>query len=133
MDQALLDWFRTGPDDTAAKQPAPPVRLAPALPALSGPPKPPDLTPAALAAAPPGRRAHLLGDYLCQEIGRVLHCPAEAVDRDQTMTDLGVGSMTGLELRNRIVATLGAAPALTTILRAENVRELAAHLEGVLA
>ncbi|MFC8268569.1 acyl carrier protein [Streptomyces cinereoruber] len=121
MDQALLDWFRTDPAESVP-EPAPPTA-----------PEPPALTPAAFAAAPPEHRGRLLDDYLRQEIGRVLDCPAEAVARDRTTADLGIGSMTGLELRTRIEATLGAAPELAVILRARSVPELAAHLEDVLA
>ncbi|GAB2715158.1 acyl carrier protein [Streptomyces bullii] len=123
VDQALLDWFRTGPDARAAVDDDLPADLSFDI-------APPSR--AALAAADPGERERLLGDYLCQEVGRVLRCPADAVDRDQTMTDLGVGSMTGLELHRRIRAALGVAPELTTILRAENTQVLTRHLMGLL-
>ena len=123
VDQVLLEWLWAGPADAAE-----PITVAArAEPAL------PELNPTTLAAMPPDRRRQSLGDYLARELGRVLHHPAGAVDRDQTMTDLGVGSMTGLELRNRIQQNLGVALGLPAILRAENVRELAILLEGVLA
>ncbi|WP_030938675.1 acyl carrier protein [Streptomyces sp. NRRL F-3307] len=104
MDQALLDWFRTAPGD-------PDESGAPdddALPAHVTPPTRPE------------------------QIGRVLRCPAGKVDRHQTMTDLGVGSMTGLELQRRIRAALGVAPDLPTILRAENTHVLALRLVDLL-
>ncbi|SDL14388.1 hypothetical protein SAMN05421806_119105 [Streptomyces indicus] len=49
------------------------------------------------------------------------------------MTDLGIGSMGGLELHSFITSALGTAPTLPTILSAENLRVLARRVEGVLA
>lgn len=120
MDQALLDWFRTVPGEL----PEPAPRRDPGTP---------DITRATVVTAHPDRREQLLADYLCQEIGSALHQPAEAVDREETMSGLGVGSMIGFELRNRIKEALGVAPELADILRAGNVRELALRLEGLLA
>ncbi|ALO93685.1 hypothetical protein SHL15_2535 [Streptomyces hygroscopicus subsp. limoneus] len=123
MEQALLDWFRTAPGD-------PDESGAPDDDALPDDVTPPTRT--ELAAASPARQERLIGDYLCQELGRVLHCPAGTVDRHQTMTDLGVGSMTGLELQRRIRAALGVAPGLPAILRAENTHALTLRLVDLL-
>ncbi|MEV1026097.1 acyl carrier protein [Streptomyces sp. NPDC050264] len=108
---------RPEPELTSAEPPAPAPALAPA---------------AAIRRAAPAERERLLEDHVCQEIGRVLHCPAEAVDRHQTMTDLGVGSMIGLELQRRIAAALEVEPDLTFILRAADTGTLARHLGDLL-
>ncbi|MFF3495283.1 acyl carrier protein [Streptomyces sp. NPDC002795] len=122
VDQAVLDWFSINPSD------------------MTQPPEPeeqfiPDLPPAPVAAirgAAPVEQERLLEDLVCQEIGRVLQCPAEAVDRHQTMTDLGVGSMIGLELQRHIAAALKVEVELTFILRAADTGTLARHLLGLL-
>ncbi|MFJ4519869.1 acyl carrier protein [Streptomyces sp. NPDC088810] len=120
MEQALLDWFRSVPDDPDEAGDD----------GLAVDVTPPSL--AELAGASPARRERMVGDYLCQEIGRVLNCPAEKVDHDQTMTDLGIGSMIGLELQRRIQEALGTAPTLPAILRAENAHALTRHLLGLI-
>ncbi|TWV34945.1 hypothetical protein FRZ03_27650 [Streptomyces misionensis] len=101
----------------------PEPRLPPAAPPSSGP---------ALRHAHPAERGRLLEDLVRQEIGYVLNCPPAAVDRHQTLTDLGVGSMTGLELQRRIAAVLAIEPELTFILRAPDTGTLARYLDRLL-
>lgn len=122
VDQAVLDWFSLSP--SAKPRPEEPE---PELP----PAAPPPLT-AVLRHASPTERERLLEDHVCQEIGHVLNCPPEAVDRNQTMTDLGVRSMTGLELQRRIAGVLTVEPELTFVLRAPDTGTLARYLDRLL-
>ncbi|MEU6847322.1 acyl carrier protein [Streptomyces sp. NPDC046716] len=118
VDQAVLDWFSLAP--SAVTRPQEPDRgLPPAAPPSSWP-------------AHPAERERLLEDLVRQEIGHVLDCPPTAVDRHQTLTDLGVGSMIGLELQRRLAAALAVEPELTFILRAPDTGTLARYLDRLL-
>ncbi|WP_437873438.1 SDR family NAD(P)-dependent oxidoreductase [Sorangium sp. So ce363] len=62
-----------------------------------------------LAAAEPEARVSLLQEALRALVGQVLRLPAGKVDVDAQLTRLGMDSLMGLELRNRIEAALGVA------------------------
>lgn len=122
MDQAVLDWFSVSPSEMPRLQ-EPETEFTPAVH-----PSPA----AAIRRATHAERERLIEDHVCKEIGHVLHCPPESIDRHQTMTDLGIGSMIGLELQRRIAAALEVEPDLTFILRAANTATLAHYLDGLL-
>jgi polyketide synthase 12/epothilone polyketide synthase D len=62
-----------------------------------------------LAAAEPGARAALLETLLRAQASQVLRIPEDKLDVDVPLTNLGMDSLMGLELRNRIEAALGVA------------------------
>ncbi|NMO16394.1 SDR family NAD(P)-dependent oxidoreductase [Pyxidicoccus fallax] len=62
-----------------------------------------------LAAAEPEARVELLHDVLRAQVARVLRLPEARVDVDAPLRSLGMDSLMGLELRNRIEATLDVA------------------------
>jgi polyketide synthase 12/epothilone polyketide synthase D len=62
-----------------------------------------------LAAAEPEARVGLLHEVLRAQVARVLRLPEAKVDVDAPLRSLGMDSLMGLELRNRIEATLDVA------------------------
>jgi acyl transferase domain-containing protein len=59
-----------------------------------------------LAAAPPEARAAIVRDIIRAQVARVLQIPEAKLDPDVAFTSLGMDSLTGLELRNRLGAEL---------------------------
>jgi acyl carrier protein len=79
-----------------------------------------------------GDREGKLADYLAAAVGQVLRMPADAVPRDRALTDLGLDSLMGIELRNRLRLDLGVSPPITQVLSAPSVSALAATLGELL-
>jgi NADPH:quinone reductase-like Zn-dependent oxidoreductase/acyl carrier protein len=79
-------------------------------------------------AAPPEQRSALLAEYLREQLGRVLRLRPADIDRTRTFRALGVDSLMGLELRNRLEAGLGLVLPVTLIWAYPSVQALAEHL-----
>jgi myxalamid-type polyketide synthase MxaE and MxaD len=73
------------------------------------------------------QRRELLTAYLRQQLARVLRIPAsevEALDAHAPLTSLGIDSLMALELRNRVEAETGVAPAVVELLRGVSLTRL---------
>ncbi len=81
-----------------------------------------------LAAAEPGARAGLLANILRQHVSQVLLIPESAIDLEAPLTSLGMDSLMGLELRNRIEARSGIAIPATAIWSVRNTMGLARYI-----
>ncbi|WP_434042178.1 MULTISPECIES: type I polyketide synthase [Sorangium] len=82
----------------------------------------------ALIAAEPAERARLLEEHLREQLGRVIHLGAAMVDATATFRSLGVDSLMGLELRNRLEASLGIRLSVALLFTYPTVASLAQHL-----
>ena len=60
-----------------------------------------------LRAAPSAARARLLAEHLRGQVAHVLRIAEDKVELDTPLTSLGLDSLMGLELRNRVEALLG--------------------------
>jgi acyl transferase domain-containing protein/NADPH:quinone reductase-like Zn-dependent oxidoreductase/NAD(P)-dependent dehydrogenase (short-subunit alcohol dehydrogenase family)/acyl carrier protein len=84
---------------------------------------------ARLAATEPGpRRAALLQAALLEQVAQVLRISKDRLDVDAPLTSLGMDSLMGLELRNRIETTLGTTVPATLLWTYTTVAALSAHL-----
>jgi len=83
---------------------------------------------ARLAAAEPGARARLLEEVLRAQASQVLRIPEDKLDADAPFTSLGMDSLMGLELRNRIESTLGINIPVTLLWTYPTVVSLSKHL-----
>ncbi|WAS96619.1 type I polyketide synthase [Nannocystis punicea] len=88
---------------------------------------------AQLLRAGPEARVALLLERLRDEAARVLRLPAGELAVETPLTALGMDSLMGLELRNRIEATLGLRIPATLLWIYPTVTALAEHLAGLLA
>ncbi|WP_437775823.1 type I polyketide synthase [Sorangium sp. So ce1097] len=82
----------------------------------------------ALVDAQPAERARLLEEHLKEELGRVIHLGAPRVDASATFSSLGVDSLMGLELRNRLEASLGVRLSVALLFAYPTVASLSQHL-----
>ncbi|WP_437631049.1 type I polyketide synthase [Sorangium sp. So ce854] len=82
----------------------------------------------ALVDAQPAERARLLEEHLKEELGRVIHIGAPRVDASATFRSLGVDSLMGLELRNRLEASLGVRLSVALLFAYPTVASLSQHL-----
>ncbi|WNZ59218.1 beta-ketoacyl synthase N-terminal-like domain-containing protein [Myxococcus sp. MxC21-1] len=85
-----------------------------------------------LAAAEPSQRRGLLEGYLREQLGRILRMEPARIDPEQPFGDLGMDSLTGLELRNRIESGLKLTLSATLAYAYPTVQTLTAHLFGKL-
>ena len=81
-----------------------------------------------LADAPPKERARLIETILQTQACQVLRVPEKDLDVHAPLTSLGLDSLMGLELRNRIEQTLGVKVPTTLLWTYPTVSALAAHL-----
>ncbi|NMO16396.1 type I polyketide synthase [Pyxidicoccus fallax] len=86
-----------------------------------------------LAAAEPRVRASLLQDSLGAQVSQVLRLPEGRLDISAPLTSLGMDSLMGLELRNRIEATLGITVPATLLWTYPTVEALTEHVLGLLS
>ncbi|ANN21700.1 polyketide synthase [Amycolatopsis orientalis] len=86
-----------------------------------------------LRATPAAERPRLLLDLVRTHVSAVLgHDTAGAVAADQAFTTIGFDSLTAVDLRNRLVAAVGARLSRTVVFDHPNPRALAEHLLGEL-
>jgi NADPH:quinone reductase-like Zn-dependent oxidoreductase/acyl carrier protein len=83
-----------------------------------------------LAAAGPEEKAALIAEVLCKHVSHVLRIPEGKVDVKAPLTSLGMDSLMGLELRNRIEASLGVTVPATLLWTYPTVTALSLHLAG---
>ncbi|MFI5842718.1 type I polyketide synthase [Catenuloplanes sp. NPDC051500] len=90
-------------------------------------------TPQDLAALPPAARAGRLTELVRSRVATVLgHASAAAVDPDRGFLDLGVDSLTAIELRNQLAADTGLRLAPTLLLDHPTVTGLVQRLNELL-
>jgi 3-oxoacyl-(acyl-carrier-protein) synthase/NAD(P)-dependent dehydrogenase (short-subunit alcohol dehydrogenase family) len=77
-------------------------------------------------------RAGLLADYVARALGRVLRMPADAVDRHRAFPELGLDSLLGIELRNRIQGDLSVSAPMASILGSPSTDAFAGDLLALL-
>jgi epothilone polyketide synthase D len=82
----------------------------------------------ALRNAEPATRPHVLRDFLRVQVATVLRMRPEAVEDATPLTTLGLDSMMGLELRNRLADALGLSLPASLLWQHPSVTELAAVL-----
>ena len=85
-----------------------------------------------LASATPDERAHLIKTTLHAEVRRVLRVDTSRLHRHVSLLDLGLDSLTGLELRNRLEATLGLPLRASLAWTYPRLDDLATHLGNLL-
>ncbi|MCP3097313.1 SDR family NAD(P)-dependent oxidoreductase [Myxococcus sp. K15C18031901] len=85
-----------------------------------------------LANAEPAARRGLLEEYLREQLGRILRMEPARIDPEQPFGDLGMDSLTGLELRNRLESGLKLTLSATLAYAYPTVRALTTHLFGKL-
>jgi myxalamid-type polyketide synthase MxaB len=84
----------------------------------------------ALAACPPTQRHTLLEEEVRAEVARVLQIqPASAVESGVGLFDLGVDSLTALELRNKLATSLDTQLRSTLVFDHPSVNALTSYLE----
>jgi acyl carrier protein len=83
-----------------------------------------------LVAADPAARAALLQHFLLAQVAQVLHIPEAKLHLDAPLTGMGMDSLMGLELRNRIEAALGITVPATLLWTYPTVAALSAQLTG---
>ncbi|MGB1015992.1 MAG: beta-ketoacyl reductase, partial [Nannocystaceae bacterium] len=81
-----------------------------------------------LAAMSGDARAALIAGTLRAQASQVLRIPEDVLDVHAPLTSLGLDSLMGLELRNRVEATLGIKVPVTLLWTYPTVAALAAHL-----
>jgi hypothetical protein len=84
-------------------------------------------------AAAGGERDRVLTSYLRGEIGAIVRVPAERVDERAPLAALGLDSLMGLELRDRIAADLAVNVPMATFVQAPSVLDLVEYLMTELA
>ncbi|UQA61058.1 type I polyketide synthase [Polyangium aurulentum] len=84
----------------------------------------------ALRAAPHGERRELIEAHIAAELGRVLRMDASRVDPRATLSSLGMDSLMGLELRNRLEGSLGLQLSATLLFAHPTILALAEYLFG---
>ena len=85
-----------------------------------------------LAQATPQDRRALLESHVCEQLSQILHAEQSWIDRDTTFGSLGVDSLMGLELRNRLEASLGIRLSVSLLFSYPTLALLVEHLLGKL-
>jgi myxalamid-type polyketide synthase MxaE and MxaD len=117
-------WGRSHPAAAADPfferlRPAAPARIAAAPPRRE--PAGDGLSRSRLLAAPPTDRSGLLEDYLRRQVARVLRLPLARVDAAEPLVRLGLDSLMGVELRNRLDVDLQVAVPVGNFLRGDSI------------
>jgi acyl carrier protein len=85
-----------------------------------------------LASTEPGARVGILRSAICRLASQVLRLSEDRLDADVPFSDLGMDSLMGLELRNRIEGALGIIVPATLLWTYPTGTALAEYLGGVL-
>jgi Acyl carrier protein len=85
-----------------------------------------------LMAAEPSARRSILEGHLCEQIAQVLRTSSTRITRDTPFNTLGMDSLMGLELRNRLESSLGVSLQATLVWSHPTVATLAPHLAAKL-
>jgi len=88
---------------------------------------------ATLVGAAPADRARVLETHVIEELGQVLRIPPARIDRHLPFRNLGLDSLMGLEMRNRLERSLGLRLAATLFFTCPAVSALVEHLLAALA
>jgi acyl transferase domain-containing protein len=83
---------------------------------------------AQLAAAAPAGRPGLMVAALKEHLASVLRTPAEGLDTEESLTQLGIDSLMAVELKNRIETDLGLPTPVGDLLEGPSLSALAASL-----
>jgi acyl transferase domain-containing protein/NADPH:quinone reductase-like Zn-dependent oxidoreductase/acyl carrier protein len=83
---------------------------------------------AELASMSPEERAEAVTGMLCEQLAAVLGVPADSVDRDAPLTELGLDSLMAAELRTRVNVALDVQISAMELNRGGGVASLAARL-----
>ncbi len=86
-----------------------------------------------IAAMPPDQQLAKVAKFVIEQLGRVIRMDAARIDPSASFTSVGVDSLTSLELRNRLEASLGLKLPPTLLFTYANPTALAQHLLRQLA
>jgi epothilone polyketide synthase D len=86
-----------------------------------------------IRSAPSADRPKLIEQFLRGQIGHVLRTDPAEIDRQRPLTSLGMDSLMGLELRNRLQRALGIAFPATLLWTYPHLAALSVHLAEKLA
>ena len=87
----------------------------------------------ALAGSSPAAALRLLSNHVLEELARVVRMDAAELDADTSFSELGVDSLMGIELRNRLGTTTGVALPSTAIWTYPTPTKLAQYIASVVA
>ncbi|MDC0676172.1 type I polyketide synthase [Sorangium atrum] len=85
-----------------------------------------------IVSAPPGERRAALEAHLRDQIARVLRCEPSRVGAGTPLQQAGLDSLTAMELRNRLEASLGVSLTATLIWRHPTVADLSEYLASAM-
>jgi acyl transferase domain-containing protein/NADPH:quinone reductase-like Zn-dependent oxidoreductase len=78
-----------------------------------------------LLAAEPSERQSILDSFLADQVQRALALPAsQPVDRHESLLNLGMDSLMAMELRNRLLSTIGVRVAVSDLLEGSTVTDI---------
>jgi len=86
----------------------------------------------AIAGAPEEERNGLLVAYLRTQIAKVLGTAPDRLDDDQPLNEVGLDSLMGVELKNRVESDLRIALPVATLLQAPSVSQFAEKIRAQL-
>ena len=86
-----------------------------------------------LLAADAQQRRSLLQDFVADQVAGVFGVESNQVDRDSSLTNLGLDSLMAIDLINRIEGELGMSVPMGNVLRGPSLNELADLLLGLIA
>lgn len=82
----------------------------------------------ALRKAVPGERKTLLESYFRRQLAKVLQLPAAKVDVHRSILELGIDSLTSIELQNQVKADLEVSIPVITFLQGQSLAQLAEQI-----
>ena len=85
-----------------------------------------------LLAAAPAQRLEILQDLVADQVGGVFGVEPGQVDRESSLTNLGLDSLMAIDLINRIESELGLSLPMGNVLRGPSLNELAEILVGLI-